>query len=79
MGMNIGYLTSGRSEGSDEVMTPFYAVEPILEFLPKDKIIWCPFDEYWSAFVQLLKENGYKVINSHIKDGIDFFKQQPEN
>lgn len=78
MGLNVGYLTCGRTSESDECMTPFYAVEPILEFLPKDKIIWCPFDEDWSAFVQLLKERGYKVINSNLKNNQDFFNYEPE-
>lgn len=55
MALNKGYLTCDRTANGDEVYTPFYAVEPILEFLPKDKIIWCPFDEGWSAFVQMLK------------------------
>lgn len=79
MGINIGYLTSDRTIKGDEVYTPFYAVEPLLEFIPKDKTIWCPFDEYWSAFVQILKENGYNVINTSIRDGIDFFKYEPNS
>lgn len=45
MALNIGYLTSDRSEKGDEVFTPFYAVEPLLKYVPKDKTIWCPFDE----------------------------------
>ena len=56
--INKGYLTSCRTSAGDEVYTPIYAVLPLLEFLDKDKIIWCPFDEEWSAFVQVLKENG---------------------
>ena len=52
MGINIGYLTASRTSAGDEVYTPFYAVEPLKEFLPKDKKIWCPFDEEWSAFYQ---------------------------
>ena len=79
MGINIGYLTANRTSAGDEVYTPFYAVEPLLEFLPKDKKIWCPFDEEWSAFYQLLSERGYSVIRSSLKDGQDFFKYEPEN
>ena len=37
MGINIGYLTANRTSAGDEVYTPFYAVEPLMEFLPKDK------------------------------------------
>lgn len=79
MGINIGYLTANRTSAGDEVYTPFYAVEPLTEFLPKDKKIWCPFDEEWSAFYQYLSENGYEVERSSLSEGKDFFKYQPEN
>ncbi len=79
MGINIGYLTADRTSSGDECYTPFYAVEPILEFLPKDKIIWCPFDEEWSAFYQLFSERGYNVIRSSLIEGQDFFRYEPEN
>lgn len=78
MAMNIGYLTADRTSSGDEVFTPFYAVEPLLEFLPKDKIIWCPFDEEWSAFYQLLSEKGFEVVRSSLRDGKDFFEYEPE-
>lgn len=77
MAMNKGYLTCGRTKESDECMTPFYAVEPLLEFVPKGNKIWCPFDEEWSAFVNLFRENGYSVVCSHIKNGEDFFEFEP--
>lgn len=78
MGINKGYLTADRTSAGDEVFTPFYAVEPLLEFVPKSKIIWCPFDEEWSAFYQLFSENGYQVIRSCLKDNQDFFYYEPE-
>ena len=78
MAINIGYLTCDRTSAGDEVYTPFYAVEPLLEFIPKDKVIWCPFDEAWSAFYQLFTENGYEVTRSSLKEGQDFFKYEPE-
>lgn len=56
----------------------FYAVEPLTEFLPKDKIIWCPFDEEWSAFYRYFKENHYPIIRSSLKEGQDFFEYEPE-
>lgn len=74
--MNIGYLASGRN--NDECYTPFYAVDPIIEYLPKDKIIWCPFDNAWSAFVQSLRFRGYTVIYSSINTGKDFFNYEPD-
>lgn len=81
MALNVGYLSSNSTFSGDEVYTPFYAVDPILEFLQdkKDKIIWCPFDEEWSAFYQTFIGGGYKVIRSSLKDGKDFFKYQPEH
>lgn len=77
MAINIGYLTCDRTSVGDEAYTPFYAVEPLLEFVPKDKVIWCPFDEEWSAYYQLLTENGYEVVRSSLKEGQDFFSYEP--
>lgn len=76
--LNVGYLTSDRSVAGCECYTPYYAVEPLLEFIPKDKIIWCPFDEEWSAFYQTFKERGYNVIRSSLAQGQDFFKYKPQ-
>lgn len=78
MGKNIGYLKANRTSKADECLTPYYAVDPILEYVQKDKVIWCPFDKEWSAFVQSLKQNGNKVIYSHKDDGKDFFEYEPD-
>ena len=77
MGMNIGYLTAGRGPESDECMTPFYACEPLLKYIPKDWTVWCPCDEEWSAYYNIFKENGYNVIRSSLKEGKDFFEYEP--
>ena len=77
MALNIGYLTCNRTASGDEVFTPFYAVEPLLKYISKDKIIWCPFDEEWSAYYQMFTENGYKVIRSSLVEGQDFFSYEP--
>ena len=67
------------SEGNnDECYTPRYAVEPLLKYIPKNKIIWCPFDTEKSEFVKLFKENGFKVEYSHISAGQDFYTYEPE-
>lgn len=65
---------------NDECYTYRYAVEPLLEFLKphKEKTIWCPFDTEESEFVKVFTEHGYKVINSHIDYGQDFYKYEPE-
>ena len=59
-------------------MTPRYGVLPIVKYLPKGKIIWCPFDKEDSEFVKVLTEQGYKVVYSHIENGQDFYTYQPE-
>ena len=79
MAMNIGVLTARNSSDGDECYTPFYAVDPILEFLPKDKRIWCPFDEEWSAFYQTFAQGGYNVVRSSLIEGQDFFEYEPES
>lgn len=45
--------------------------------IPKNKIIWSPFDNKNSNFVIVFKRNGYKVIYSHTSIGKDFYKWQP--
>ena len=78
MALNKAYLTSDRTANGDEVFTPFYAVEPLLKYIPKNMVIWCPFDEEWSAYYQMFTENGYKVIRSTIFEGKDFFTYEPK-
>lgn len=53
-------------------------VKPILKYIPKDKIIWLPFDTEESNFTKVFKENGYKVIFTHISRGQDFYNYEPE-
>lgn len=77
MSLNIGYLSSDKTD--NELYTPFYAIDSIIKYLPKDKTIWCPFDEEWSAFYIRFKELGYKTIRSSLKDGQDFFKYEPSS
>lgn len=76
---NKGYLTASQTDESNENYTPFYAVEPILKFIPKDKKVWCPFDEQWSAFYQSFSKGGWSVVRSSLKDGQDFFTYKPDN
>lgn len=58
---------------NDEYYTPDYAVEPILEYLKENSTVWCPFDTEDSAFVKVLRNNGHKVIYTHIFNNQDFF------
>lgn len=78
MGLNVGYLTAATDKASDEVFTPRYAVMPIVKYIKKDSVIWCPFDEEDSEYVKVLRENGFKVIVTHIINGQNFFEYEPE-
>lgn len=63
-----------KSSGKDEWYTPDRAIYPILKYLRPNSIVWCPFDTEESGFVRILNQNGFKVINTHIKNGDDFFE-----
>lgn len=62
---------------NDEYVTPKYGVIPILKYIPKDAVVWCPFDKEDSEFVKLIRERGNKVIYSHIDNGEDFYTYTP--
>jgi hypothetical protein len=67
------------SAGSnDECYTPDYGVAPILKYVPKDAVVWCPFDSKTSEFVKQLEARGNKVIHSHISEQKDFMTWQPD-
>ena len=66
------------SAGSnDECLTLEYAVKPILKYIPKGAVVWCPFDKPDSNFVKLITKNGNRVIHSHISEGKDFYTYEP--
>jgi len=62
--------------GNDECFTPDYGVKPILKYIPKGAVVWCPFDNKDSEFVKQISKTNV-VIFSHIDEGKDFFKYQP--
>lgn len=64
---------------NDECNTPRYAIEPLIKYLPKNKIIWCPFDDKESQFVKVLLENDFKIEYSHIFGGKDFYNYEPNH
>ena len=70
---------SDKTNKTDEYYTKEFAVLPILDYIEKGKIVWCPFDTEQSNYVKVLKEKGYKVIYGHIDEGMDFFKYEPDN
>ena len=68
--------STGRN---DEWKTPAYAVHPVIKYLKKDWVVWCPFDlESESEYVKVLRDAGFKVICSHISEGKDFFLWEPK-
>ncbi len=63
--------------GNDECVTPGYAVEPVLKYIPKDAIVWCPFDDPGvSEFVKQISKTN-QVIASHINLQGDFYEYEP--
>lgn len=76
MPINKGYLTADKN---DELFTTYSGVKSLIKYIDKEKTIWCPFDKEGSAFVKVLRENGNKVIYSHINDGKDFFEFEPKD
>ncbi len=62
---------------NDECYTKAYAVKPILKYIPKDAVVWCPFDTENSEFVKQISRQN-KVIRSHIFDGKDFYSYEPK-
>lgn len=65
-----------RKGATDEWNTPIHAVLPILEYVPKGAIVWCPFDTQQSNFVRCISQRN-KVVYSHICYGQDFFDYEP--
>lgn len=69
----------GNQKTNNEYYTPKQTVIDLIEKikLPKNKIIWCPFDKGDSEFVIEFRKAGYKVIHSHIDNGEDFYTYTP--
>lgn len=78
MGQNKGYLTAKTYKASDEYYTPSNAITPLVKYVSKENIIWCPFDKENSKYVQIFLRNGNRVIFSHIDSGKNFFYYSPD-
>ena len=61
---------------NDECYTPSYGVTSILKYIPKDVVVWCPFDTEDSEFVKQISKT-HCVVNSHIDNGQDFYTYEP--
>lgn len=64
--MKSNEILYGKSD--DERYTKEYAAEPILKYIPRDWVVWCPFDKEENNFVKLISRRN-KVIYSHIDTG----------
>ena len=69
----------GHQKSNDEFYTSKETVEKLLKILklPKNVVIWCPFDKPESEFVRQFSKT-YDVIASHIDNGQDFYKYCPK-
>ena len=65
-------------KGTDEYYTPLHAVEILLPYIPEHSKIWCPFDKEFSQYVQVFTAGGHEVVYSHIDNGQDFFRYEPD-
>lgn len=65
-----------------EAYTPKYAVDIILPYIPKDKVIWAPFSRDEHHYADYLRSLGYRVHNTHFDPetgaGDDFLTFEPE-
>jgi len=66
-----------RTKDKDEYYTPPILVEPILQYIKPNSIVWCPFDKFDSEFVQQITKQGHNVIYGHIEEGYNFFEYEP--
>lgn len=78
MKYSISNILSGQKK-NDEFYTSKETVEDLIKVLdiPKDWIIWAPFDTEESEFVKQLSKK-WKVIYSHISQGKDFYEFEPK-
>jgi hypothetical protein len=75
--MMQNWLNSKSFNVKDEYYTPKLLVKPIIPYIPKGSVVWCPFDTPKSEFVIELEMAGFEVIHSHLATGQDFFTYEP--
>jgi len=80
--MNIQEKFTSMDRNNIEAYTPKYAVDIILPYISKDKVIWSPFSRNEHNFADYLRDKGYKVINTHYnpetEQGQDFLTFEPD-
>ena len=75
--MNQNLLRYTKTGGFDELYTPIYAIEPLLNYIPKHVKIWECTDFGSSNITKVLRENGWEVISTH-KDNFNFLTDTPD-
>ena len=65
-----------------EAYTPKNAIDLIVEYIPKDYVVWAPFSRNKHNFADYLRSLGYKVYNTHYnpttEEGDDFLTYKPD-
>ena len=74
---NLKNMKKTMANKKDEYYTPEILVRPLLKYLPKHSLIWCPFDTGNSEYVLILRGAGYNVVYSHLANGDDFLEMEP--
>ena len=72
------WLNTKSFNVKDEYYTPKILVRPIIPYIPKGAVVWCPFDTAKSEFVIELRAAGFEVTYSHLATGQDFFTYEPD-
>jgi hypothetical protein len=80
--MTIQDRFKSMNKDNIEAYTPKYAVDIIIPYLDKSKVIWSPFSRNEHHFADYLRSIGFKVINTHYnpetKEGQDFLTYEPD-
>ncbi len=63
---------------NDEYYTTEGVVKVILPYLKPKSTVWCCADKEESNYVKVLREQGHKVIYTHIETGEDFLTYEPD-
>lgn len=72
--------SGSRDECATRLIEAEKMVKNIIDKIPKDSRIWCPFDTKESNIVIALKNHGFdNVVFTHINNGQDFFNTYIEN
>ena len=61
---------------NDELYTPCNAITPLLEYIDKSLVVWECTDFGESNITKMLKDNGNKVISTHINK-FNFLTDKP--